>query len=305
MAVSFELKSDESRAALRHTESRSSWGGGPPESTTEICSHFRNASQYTLTESVARKNPNTALRPATASSHRLRNQVALVTGATRGIGLAIARALAAENCNLVVTGRDESALRRIGRELASTKIKILAHPCDLRDPQSIDDLFRAVRKQFKRLDILINNAGIAHANLTIDKIPLPLWQDVINTNLTGTFLITQAALVMMKSGGTIVNNLSVGANRVFAGSAAYVASKHGVLGLTNTLREELRPKGIRVISLLPGATNTEIWNTLWPQAPRKKMMSSATIATAVVNAILLPPNATVETLEILPTVGLL
>jgi NAD(P)-dependent dehydrogenase (short-subunit alcohol dehydrogenase family) len=254
---------------------------------------------------VARKNPNTALRPATASSHRLRNQVALVTGATRGIGLAIARALAAENCNLVVTGRDESALRRIGRELASTKIKILAHPCDLRDPQSIDDLFRAVRKQFKRLDILMNNAGIAHANLTIDKIPLPLWQDVINTNLTGTFLITQAALVMMKSGGTIVNNLSVGANRVFAGSAAYVASKHGVLGLTNTLREELRPKGIRVISLLPGATNTEIWNTLWPQAPRKKMMSSATIATAVVNAILLPPNATVETLEILPTVGLL
>jgi NAD(P)-dependent dehydrogenase (short-subunit alcohol dehydrogenase family) len=254
---------------------------------------------------VARKNSNTPLRPATASLHRLRNQVALVTGASRGIGLAIARALAAQGCNLVLTGRDESALRRISRELASAKIKILAHPCDLRDAQSIDDLFRAVRKQFKWLDILINNAGIAHANLTVDKIPLPLWQDVINTNLTGTFLITQAALVMMKRGGTIVNNLSVAANRVFAGSAAYVASKHGALGLTNTLREELRPKGIRVISLLPGATDTEIWNTLWPQAPRKKMMSSATIATTVVNAILLPPNATVETLEILPTVGLL
>ncbi len=117
--------------------------------------------------------------------------------------------------------------------------------------------------------------------------------------------MTQAALAIMRRGGTIVNNLSIAANRVFAGSAAYIASKHGALGLTNTLREELRPKGIRVIALLPGATNTEIWNTFWPQAPRKKMMSPVTVAAAVVNAIQLLPNATVETLEILPTAGLL
>jgi NAD(P)-dependent dehydrogenase (short-subunit alcohol dehydrogenase family) len=235
----------------------------------------------------------------------LRGQVALVTGATRGIGLAIAQTLAAQGCNLVLTGRDEQALRRISRELASAKITILAHPCDIRDLQSIDDLFRALRRQFKRLDILINNAGIAHTNLTIDKLPLPLWKEVIETNLTGMFLVTQAALAMMKRGGTIVNNLSIVANRVFAGSAAYIASKQGALGLTNTLREEFRGKGIRVIALLPGATSTDIWNSFWPQAPRKKMMSPATVAAAVVNAILLPPNATVETLEILPTAGLL
>ncbi len=235
----------------------------------------------------------------------MHNQVALVTGATRGIGLAIAQALAAQGCNLVLSARDEKALYNISRELASAKIKILAQPCDLRDPQSVDNLFRAIRQQCKRLDIVVNNAGIAHANLTVDKLPLPLWQDVIDTNLTGTFLITQAALAIIKRGGTIVNNLSIVANRVFAGSAAYIASKHGALGFTNTLRDELRPKGIRVIALLPGATNTEIWNTFWPQAPRKKMMSPATVAAAVVNAILLPPNATVETLEILPTAGLL
>jgi NAD(P)-dependent dehydrogenase (short-subunit alcohol dehydrogenase family) len=235
----------------------------------------------------------------------LHNQTALVTGATRGIGLAIAQALAAQGCNLVLTGRDENALRRASRELASAKIQILAQPCDVRDPQSIDDLFRTIRRQFKRLDILVNNAGIAHANLTVDKLPLPLWQDVIETNLTGMFVVTQAALAIMKRGGTIVNNLSIVANRVFAGSAAYIASKHGALGFTNTLRDELRPRGIRVIALLPGATNTAIWNTFWPQAPRKKMMSPATVAAAVVNAILLPPNATVETLEILPTAGLL
>jgi NAD(P)-dependent dehydrogenase (short-subunit alcohol dehydrogenase family) len=236
---------------------------------------------------------------------QLRGRFALVTGATRGIGLAIAHALAAQGCHLVLTGRDDSALRRISRELSSTKIHVLAKPCDVRDPQAVDDLFRSIRQQCKRLDILVNNAGIAHPNFTVDKLPLPLWKDVLDTNLTGMFLVTQAALAIMKRDGTIVNNLSIAANRVFAGSSAYAASKHGALGFTNTLREELRPRGIRVINLLPGATNTGIWNTFWPQAPRKKMMSPATIAEAVVNAILLPPNATVETFEILPTTGAL
>ena len=239
------------------------------------------------------------------SARRLSGQVALVTGATRGIGLAIARALAAESCNLILTARDEKALNQVSRELASAKIEILAHPCDVRDPHSVDALFRAARRRFKRLDILINNAGIAHKNLPIEKLPLPVWKDVLETNLTGTFLVTQAALAVMKRGGTIVNNLSIAANRVFPGSAAYNASKRAALGLTNTLRLELRPRGIRVIALLPGATDTDIWTTLWPQAPRKKMMSPATVAQAVVEAILLPANATVESLEILPTAGTL
>jgi len=166
-------------------------------------------------------------------------------------------------------------------------------------------MFKMVRSQFKRLDILINNAGIAHPNLPVGKLPFPIWKDVVETNLTGMFLITQSALTIMKRGGTIVNNLSIAANRVFAGSAAYNASKHGALGLTNTLREELRPKGIRVIGLLPGATDTDIWKTLWPGAPRRKMLSPATVAQAVVDAILLPPVATVENLEILPSAGTL
>lgn len=229
----------------------------------------------------------------------------LITGATRGIGLAIARALAAEGCDLILTGRDKSALTRIGRELGSKRIRIVVHACDVRDPNSVDSLFQSVRGQFKRIDILINNAGIAHKNLPVERLPYPVWKEVIETNLDGMFLVTQGAMALMKRGGTIVNNLSIAANRVFAGSAAYNASKHGALGLTNTLREELRPKGIRVIGLLPGATDTDIWKTLWPEAPRSKMMSPATVAQAVANAILLPPDATVENLEILPTAGTL
>ncbi|HUO25503.1 MAG TPA: SDR family oxidoreductase [Candidatus Aquilonibacter sp.] len=239
------------------------------------------------------------------NTRALRGQLALVTGATRGIGLAIAHALAEQGCNLVISGRDQSALKSVGSELVRHKIKFLVQPCDIRDPDSIDDLFRSVRRHFQRLDILINNAGIAQSNLPIDRIPFPLWNDVVATNLTGTFLVTQAALAIMRRGGTIVNNLSVAANRVFPGSAAYNSSKHGALGFTNTLREELRPKGIRVIAALPGATDTDIWKTLWPQAPRRKMLSPESVAKAVVDAILLPPNATVETLEIRPSIGTL
>jgi len=240
-----------------------------------------------------------------SSRLRLTGSVALITGASRGIGLATAHVLAKEGCNLILTARDEKKLSQLSRELSREKIRILTQSCDVRDPYSVDDLFRTVRRKFRNLDILINNAGIAHVNLPVEKLPYPVWKDVFATNVDGTFLVTQAGLGLMKRGSTIVNNLSIAATRVFAGSAAYGASKHAVLGLTNTLREELRPRGIRVIGLLPGATDTDIWKILWPQAPRKKMMSAETVAKAVVEAVLLPPNATMENLEILPTVGTL
>ncbi len=235
----------------------------------------------------------------------LRNRTALITGATRGIGLAIARAFAREGCNLVLTARDNKSLEKVSRELLRRKVRILAYPCDVRDPHSVDALFRAIRGKFPRVDILINNAGIAHPNLPVEGLPYPVWKDVIETNLDGTFLVTQAALGVMKPGATIVNNLSIAATRVFAGSAAYNASKHAARGFTDTLREELRPRRIRVVGLQPGATDTEIWKALWPQAPRRKMMSPDTVAEAVLRAILLPPDGTVETIELLPTTGTL
>ena len=217
----------------------------------------------------------------------------------------MACALASEGCDLILTARNEPALTKVSRELSRTKIPVLAHPCDVRDPYSVDVLFRAARRRFGKLDILFNNAGIAHQSLPVERLPYPVWMDVLQTNLNGMFLVTQAALAVMKRGGTIVNNLSIAANRVFPNYAAYNASKHGALGFTNTLREELRPNGIRVIGLLAGATDTDIWKTLWPQAPRRKMMSPKTVAEAVVAAILLPANATVENLVILPSAGTL
>jgi NAD(P)-dependent dehydrogenase (short-subunit alcohol dehydrogenase family) len=232
-------------------------------------------------------------------------RLALVTGANRGIGLAIARALAREGCDLVITGRDTRALAKAERELGKLGVQVLAQICDTRDPHSVDFLFTLLRGMRRPLDFLINNAGIGHPNRAVSELPYPLWADVINTNLNGMFLVTQAALAVMKRGSVIVNNLSIAATRVFPGSAAYNASKHGALGFTDTLREELRPKGIRVIALMPGATDTAIWNTLWPRAPRRRMMSAETVAAVVVNALCVPENSTVERLVLLPAAGTL
>lgn len=235
----------------------------------------------------------------------LSGRLALVTGANRGIGLAIARALAGEGCNLIITGRDERALDKARRELEKENVQVVSQSCDVRSPDSVDYLFAVVRGLHQPLDILINNAGIGHPNRTVSELPYPTWMEVIDTNLTGMFLVTQAALAVMKRGSTIVNNLSIAAERVFAGSAAYNASKHGAVGFTDTLREELRPKGIRVIALMPGATDTAIWNTLWPKAPRRKMMPAETVARTVVNALLLPESVTVEKIVVMPSTGAL
>ncbi|MBZ5612407.1 MAG: SDR family oxidoreductase [Acidobacteriia bacterium] len=249
-------------------------------------------------------------RKPTAHEPMLLGRLALISGANRGIGLALARALAREGCHLVITARDQRALNKARHELeklqpAKLHLHVLAQSCDVRSPDSVDYLFTLVRGLRQPLDILINNAGIAHPNLAVGELPYPTWMEVIDTNLSGLFLMTQAALAVMKRGSTIVNNLSIAAERVFPGSAAYNASKHGALGFTDTLREELRPKGIRVIALMPGATDTALWNTLWPKAPRRKMMSAETVARAVVSVLLLPENTTAEKVVVMASTGAL
>jgi NAD(P)-dependent dehydrogenase (short-subunit alcohol dehydrogenase family) len=235
------------------------------------------------------------------STNPLRGKVAVVTGASRGIGLAVAKALGSEGCRLALAARFGNA-----RELREAeKIGDFVHACDVRDERSVSDFFVAVKQRFGRVDILVNNAGLGGPSRNVAELAVDDWRDVLDINLTGMFLVTRSALPLMKRGASIVNNLSVSAKDVFPGMAAYNASKHGAAGFTKTLREELRGKGIRVIGLYPGATDTAIWEQFWPKAPRRRMMSPETIARAVVFALSLPPEATVEELVIAPTGGAL
>jgi NAD(P)-dependent dehydrogenase (short-subunit alcohol dehydrogenase family) len=228
--------------------------------------------------------------------NRLEGKISVITGASRGIGLAIARALAAEGCQLALASRTGAT---------GDFPKALVQPCDVRDEHSVTQFFAAVRQRFGRIDILVNNAGNAHALLNVENMPVDTFRDVLDTNLFGTFLCTRAALPLMPRGGAIVNNLSICAVQVFPQESAYCAAKFGAFGFTNVLREECRPKGIRVIALMAGATATDIWNQFMPDAPRDRMLSPDTVATAVVNALLLPENSSVDEIRISPSSGAL
>jgi NAD(P)-dependent dehydrogenase (short-subunit alcohol dehydrogenase family) len=233
------------------------------------------------------------------------DKVAVITGGGSGIGLAIARTFAASGFSVVITGRDLSRLHVAAEELSRTKSNVTPIACDVRDPASVENLFREVGKHHSTIDVLINNAGVAHGLAAVDQLPVETWKEVIDTNLTGTFLVTRAALPLMRPGGTIVNNLSVAALQPFAGMSAYNASKFGALGFTQALREDLRQRGIRVVALLPGATSTDIWSQFWPGAPREKMISAEAVAEAVLHAVSVPANTAIEEIRIGPALGVL
>ncbi|MGA3125884.1 MAG: SDR family oxidoreductase [Candidatus Korobacteraceae bacterium] len=229
-----------------------------------------------------------------------RAKLALVTGASRGLGLAIAEALSERGFHLILTARSRPQLERLAARLPNST----AIPCDIRDPQSVAQLAALVGKR-RRLDVLINNAGIAGPSQPIDSLDYATWREVIETNLHGTFLVTQSLLPFLGKGSVIVNNLSIAARMVIPGMAAYSASKSGLLAFTATLREELRPRGIRVVALLPGAIDTGIWQQFWPGAPRRRMITPRTIAQTVAAHVTHPAKANFDEIVITPSAGAL
>src|SRR5512146_319798 len=233
-----------------------------------------------------------------------RAKVAVITGGSRGIGLAMAAAFAEAGYHVVILGRDQARMEQAVQNLKrAPHLEGLA--CDVTDAASIAQAFRTIAGKQAAINVLVNNAGIAHALAPVEELPVETWKQVIDTNLTGTFLVTRAALPMMPAGSTIVNNLSVAAVQPFAGMSAYNASKFGAMGFTQALREDVRKKGIRVLALLPGATDTDIWQQFWPDAPRKKMISPDTVAQAVLHAVAAPANTAIEEIRIGPAAGVL
>jgi 3-oxoacyl-[acyl-carrier protein] reductase len=232
-------------------------------------------------------------------------KVAVITGGGSGIGLAMTRVFAANRYSVVITGREAKRLQKAASGISDDKKQVTCIPCDIRDPASVENLFSEIGKQHSKIDVLINNAGVAHGLAPVDELSVETWKEVVDTNLTGTFLVTRAALPLMRAGGTIVNNLSVAALQPFAGMSAYNASKFGALGFTHALREDLRKRGIRVLALLPGATDTDIWSQFWKDAPKEKMISAETVAQAVLHAVSAPANTAIEEIRIGPAAGVL
>ena len=235
----------------------------------------------------------------------LNGKTAVVTGGSRGIGLGITRELARNGCRVAIAGRDPKALESAIAQLKAEGLSISAKRCDVSDPDQVHEFFHAARERMGGLDFLINNAGAAHALTNVDQLAPEEFRRVIDVNLTGTFLCCRAAIPLMSPGAMIVNNLSVAAHQAFAGMSAYNASKAGALALTNVLREEMREKGIRVLALVPGAVDTDIWQQFWPDAPRYKMMSVHDVARVVVLALSMPTNTAIDEIRMGPASGTL
>ncbi len=263
---------------------------------------------------MAAKKPQSQIKPKIvplrlpSGPTRLAGKVAVVTGGSRGIGYAVARALAVEGADVVIAARDLPTLTRSAAQLRKEVLgpaKIVAMSCDVRAPQSVAGLFAVVKRRFGRVDILFNNAGISQPETGLEQTTLETWRSNIDTNLTGVYLCSRAALPLMKEGATIVNNLSAAAKQVFPKYYAYTAAKMGALGFTLSLRNELSPRGIRVMALLPGATNTDIWQQIMPDAPREHMIDVESVAQAVLYAVLLPPNVNPSEISLDPLGGAL
>jgi 3-oxoacyl-[acyl-carrier protein] reductase len=193
-------------------------------------------------------------------SERLKDQVALVTGASRGIGKAIALALAAEGASVVVNyTSSQDAAQALVETIVKAGGKALAIKADVAQPEQVEALVKETLAQLGRIDILVNNAGITRDTLLL-RMKLEDWQAVINLNLTGVFLCTQAVSKSMlkQRSGKIINIASVAGQMGNPGQANYSAAKAGVIGLTKTLAKEFASRGITVNAVAPGFIETDM-----------------------------------------------
>lgn len=166
-------------------------------------------------------------------------KVALVTGAARGIGKAVAQALLVAGYRVVFAGRTAEPLEALVAQAKAEGHTALAVQCDVSDPASVERLFAQIRDHFGRLDVLFNNAGINAPAVSIDELSVAQWKAVLDTNLTGVFLCSRAAFALMKSqsprGGRIINNGSISAHAPRPNTVPYTATKHAITGLTKSL----------------------------------------------------------------------
>jgi len=240
-----------------------------------------------------------------------RGKVALVTGASAGIGKASALALLAAGYSVVLTARRGELLERAIDE-AGARDRALAVTADVGDPQSVKALFAKTKERFGRLDVLFNNAGMGAPAMPMEDLPFEKWQQVVSADLTGTFLCCQEAIRIMKAqqprGGRIINNGSISAHAPRPRSIAYTATKHAISGITKTISLDGRPFDIACSQIDIGNAATEMTERMKKGVPQadcsmavEPTMNVQHVADAVVHMASLPLDANVQFMTIMAT----
>jgi 3-oxoacyl-[acyl-carrier protein] reductase len=236
----------------------------------------------------------------------LHGRVAIVTGAGSGIGRATALALAQSGVRVVLAARTQQNLEVVFHDITSSGGTALVVPTDVGAEAQVERLVVRTQERFGRLDILVTSAGGASFGPLIES-RTEDWDAMIAINLRGIYLCCKSALKVMiaQSRGHILNVLSIASHTALPGSAAYTASKFGALGLTKVLAAEVRAQGIKVTAVIPGAVDTPLWDKSGGDLDRRKMLSPADVAAAMLSVIAQPPSIYTDEIILMPPLGIL
>jgi NAD(P)-dependent dehydrogenase (short-subunit alcohol dehydrogenase family) len=239
-------------------------------------------------------------------------KIAIVTGASSGIGRETSLALASAGFTVVLTGRRAALIEAVAREIEAAGGAADPVTCDVRDEESVSRLFTTTEQRHGRLDLLFNNAGVFTPSTPIEDLGLDRWREAVDTNLTGAFLCTRAAFALMKrqdpQGGRIINNGSISAHAPRVNSAAYTATKHAITGLTKSASLDGRKYRIACGQIDIGNAETELitgQNATFTQPSGERRveptMSVSEAARAVVYMASLPLEANVQFMTVMAT----
>ncbi|MDX1439461.1 MAG: SDR family oxidoreductase [Rubricoccaceae bacterium] len=231
--------------------------------------------------------------------------VVVVTGASQGIGAAIADMFAdayAAEVKLALVARSKGKLEQVAGRCRDFGARAEVFPCDVADEEAVNVMARQVQDRFGTADVLVNNAGIFVPGSFLET-GIEQFRDELNINLTSTFLVTRAFLngMLERGSGDVFFMASVASIQGYPGGFTYCVAKHGLLGLARALREETKERGIRVMALLPGATRTASWDGT--ELPDERFIDAKDIAKAVLDAHRLSERAVVEEILIRPQLG--
>ena len=194
----------------------------------------------------------------------LEGKVAMVTGASQGLGRALALAYAREGAMLVINSRNYESIRDVVEEIHGLGVEVLGIGADVTSSSDVEDLVNVAVEHYDRIDVLVNNAGLLGPRVAIEEYPEDEWRRVLDANLTGPFLLSKAAIPYMREGASIVNVTSGVSIEGRAEWGAYSVSKFGMEGLTQILAAELKDRGIRVNSVDPGGMRTGMRAVAYP-----------------------------------------
>ncbi|MEN8127622.1 MAG: SDR family oxidoreductase [Planctomycetota bacterium] len=229
----------------------------------------------------------------------LDGQIALVTGASRGIGRAVAVSLATQGAHIVAAARNQELLDKLVKDIEQIGHKAAAVTFDLADESSINTLVEQIKTQFGQLDILVNNAGLTHSAL-MEETTTADFDRIMAVNTRGPYILTRQCLPLLKRSpqATIVNIASVVGVKGYPKQSAYTASKHALRGWSIALAEELRGSNIRVHVLCPGGVDTDMVSNVRPDIPKDALISPEEIAELVTYCATHKGNAVIDEFRI-------